>query len=265
MHYNCLVVSGRQRKVFMDEQNDMTNEYIKAKKLSIIAVILIVLAFSCLGVLALTQYYDNFQTVFLPVALVGFFGGNILALILIGKAYPALIVSDCMKMEERYEKQEPVQVTLPARDFLARTFLDCGFQYREEGYYRKKKFSLLKDTICYYIRVTEDVEVGNALRREVERLYQTGKKDRNLCMLLFVYMDEVGALEKKDIKELGKRNIVMESVMNPNISLSVLVIAADRRADKGYYMEIGRHGRLTLYWYGCKMLRRLFREEVGVR
>ncbi len=245
----------------MDEQTGMTDEYKKAKKMSIIAVVLIVLAFSCLIVAALSQYSDKFNTTYLPVIVIGFFGGNIAALILIGKAYPALLAADCMRMDARYEKQEPVRILLAAQELLAQTFADNKFKYMEEGYYRRKKFSFLKDSVCYYVRMTEDIEAQNALRREVERLYQAGKKDKNLCMLLFVYMDEVGEREIKDIKEIGKSNIVVESVINPNISLTVLVIAVDRRDNKGYYMEIGRHGRLTLYSYGCRMLRKMFTYE----
>ena len=56
----------KQRKAIMDRQTDMTDEYQKAKKMSIIAVILIIFAFSCLIVPALTQYYDEFNTVLLP-------------------------------------------------------------------------------------------------------------------------------------------------------------------------------------------------------
>lgn len=242
----------------MDEQMNMEEEYKKAKIMAIMACILILAAFSCLSVTALTQYYDKFNTVFLPVTVGGFLGGNIVALILIAKAYPTLLIFDCKKMEERYEKQEPQQLLLPDRNSFTRMLLANKFEYTREGYYRRKKFSILKDSVCYYIRITEGTEVEKALRREVEYLYQTGKKDKNLCMLLFVYMDEVGEREKKDIKELGKKNIVIESVINPNPSLTVLVIAADRGTNTGYYMGIGRHGALTLYSYGCKMLKKLF-------
>lgn len=245
----------------MDEQMSMTKEYKKAKVMAIVSCILILLAFSCLIMTALTQYYDDFSTVFLPVTLTGFFGGNIIALIMLCKAYPVLLASDCVKMEERYEKQEPQQISLPGRDSCTNILLANKFEYTREGYYRRKRLSLLKDSVCYYVRMTEDTEVEKAMRREVEYLYQTGKKDKNLCMLLFVYMDEVGEHEQKEIKELGKRNIVMESVINPNISLTILAIAVDRGTNTGYYMGIGRHGMFTLYAYGCKMLKKLFAPE----
>lgn len=36
----------------------------------------------------------------------------------------------------------------------------------------EEKSTFLKDSVCYYVRITEDVEVENALRREVERFEQ---------------------------------------------------------------------------------------------
>lgn len=245
----------------MDEQMCMTKEYKKAKTMAIVSCILILLAFSCLIVTALTQYYDNFNTVFLPATLTGFFGGNLIALAMLCKAYPTLLAADCIKMEERYEKQEPKEIILPDRGSCTDILLANKFEYTREGYYRRKRLSLLKDSVCYYVRMTEDTEVEQAMRREVEYLFQTGKRDKNLCMLLFVYMDEVGEGEKKEIKELGKRNIVMESVVNPNTSLTVLAVAVDRGTNTGYYMGIGRHGMFTLYAYGCKMLEKLFAPE----
>lgn len=243
------------------ENTEMADEKKNIRKATIMAItacILIVIAFSCLIGAAFLQEYDYFDTVVLPLVLGGFFGGNIIAFVLLCKAYPTLLLSDCMKMNDRYERQEPVQVRLPERESLGRRLLDSKFKYTDDGYYRRKKLSFLKDSVCYYARITEDIEVENALRREVERLYQFGKKEKNLCMLLFVYMDEVGERGIKDIKELGKRNIVLESVINPNLALSVLVIAVDRKTNTGYYMKIGRHGGLTIYSYGCKMLKQVF-------
>ncbi|MBD5484115.1 MAG: hypothetical protein HDR18_01075 [Lachnospiraceae bacterium] len=68
---------------------------------------------------AFLQEYYYFDTVVLPLVLGGFSGGNIIALVLLCKAYPTLLLSDCMRMEDRYEKQEPVQVRLPERESLS--------------------------------------------------------------------------------------------------------------------------------------------------
>lgn len=233
----------------------------KAMIMSVIAIVLILIAFSCLIVAAVMQERGYADEVVIPVALAGFFGGNVIAIVLLFKAYPALLRSDCARMEARYAGKELTCMSFPARESLAQIFISGGFQYIQEGYYRRKKLSFLKDSVCYYVRMTEDTDIENALRREIERLYQMERREKNLCLLLFVYMDEIGESDKELLKELGKNTIVMESVLNPNISMSVLLIAIDRRRDTGYYMEIGKHGGITLYAYGCRMIGKLFGQE----
>lgn len=242
----------------MDEKLDIK----KATHRAIIAVILIIIAFLSLFVAALMQGHDISDTVIVPMALVLFFGGNIIALILLVKSYPALLYADCMKMEERYSRQELTQVLLPDQSSIGQVFLGHKFKYIEEGYYRRKKFSFLKDSVNYYARITEDFEIENALKREVNQLFEVKRKEKNLCLLLFVYMDEIDEQEKREIKELSKNQIVMGSVVNPDISVAVLVIAVDRKMNTGYYMESRKYGRISLYSYGCRMVGKMF-DKIG--
>lgn len=93
-----------------------------------------------------------------------------------------------------------------------------------EGYYQKKVLSLSKDKLCYLFRVTEDYDIENAFRRETERLSKIKIKCQNLCMILLVYMDQMGEYEKKALKDLSKANVVIQTV-NPKISASALMIA----------------------------------------
>lgn len=238
----------------MDEKIDKK----KAARMAIIAVILTIISFSSLFMAALMQDYGISNSVIVSMALVLFIGGNIVALVLLVRSYPALLYADCMKMEEKYARQELTEIPLPDQNAIGQTFLQHKFKYIDDGYYRRKKFSFLKDSVSYYARITEDFEVGNALRREIERIFQVKRKEQNLCLLLFVYMDEIGEREKKDIKELGKGQIVMQYVINPNISVSVIMIAVDRQTNTGYYMEGRKFGRISSYSYGCRMVRKVF-------
>lgn len=238
----------------MEEDNN-----VKKAMLSLgTSIVVILLAYACLIVGAILQERGYNNADILPAVLTGFFGGNVLAIALFFKAYPILVRSDCARMDARYAGKELTEMSFPNWQALVRTFLLDKFQFIEEGYYRRKRFSLLRDFVCYYARITEDTDIENAFRREGIRLYQTQRREKNLCLLLFVYLDEVGEEDKKALKELNKSSIIMESVLNPNTSVSALVVAIDRRSNTGYYMEIGRHGRFTLYGYGCRMIRKLF-------
>lgn len=221
--------------------------------MAVIAMVLIIISFSALFVAALMQEND----ISIPVLIV-FLGGNIIALALIIKSYPTLLMADCRRMEQKYDRQELTEVLLPSQNTIGQTFLQHKFKYIDEGYYRKKKFSFLKDSISYYARITEDFEIENALKREIERIFKVKRKEKNLCLFLFVYMDEIGEREKKDIKELGKNQIIAQYVINPDISVSVLMIAVDCRTNTGYYMEGRKFGWISSYSYGCRMVRKLF-------
>lgn len=230
----------------------------KAMIMAVAAIILIIIAISSLFLAALMQENGISDVVIVPIALIGFFGGNIVALVLLIKSYPALLYADYMKMEQRYDRQELSEIPLPEQHSISQTFLQHKFKYIDEGYYRRKKFSLLKDSISYYVRITEDFEIENALKREIERIFSVKRKEKNLCLLLFVYMDEMGEQEKKDIKELGKGQIVIQYAINPNMSVSVITIAVDRQTNTGYYMEGRKFGWISSYSYGCRMVRKLF-------
>lgn len=230
----------------------------KAMIMAVAAIILIIIAISSLFLAGLMQDNGISDMVIVPIALIGFFGGNIVALVLLIKSYPALLYADYMKMEQRYDRQELSEIPLPEQHFISQTFLQHKFKHIDEGYYRRKKFSLLKDSISYYVRITEDFEIENAMKREIKRIFNVKRKEKNLCLLLFVYMDEMGEQEKKDIKELWKGQIVIQYAINPNMSVSVITIAVDRQTNTGYYMEGRKFGWISLYSYGCRMVRKLF-------
>lgn len=227
-----------------------------AKIMAVIAIILFFVVFASLAICAVLQGDGVSDRIVVPTALVGFFGCNIVAIILLMKAYPTLLLSDCIKMDDFYEKQELTELCLPDRAALIKSLLEHKFKPAEDGGYRRKKFSFLKDSINYHVRITEDVSIANALRREVDHFERTQIKWNNLCMILLVYMDEVGKCERKEIKEIGKQYIIAETVA-PKLSASVLVIAVDSISNKGYFMDIKKHN-ISFYSYGCRMIKRLF-------
>ncbi|MDE7231694.1 MAG: hypothetical protein K2N37_01260 [Lachnospiraceae bacterium] len=227
-----------------------------AKIMAVIAIILSFVGFAFLAICAVLQGNGVSDKIVVPTALVGFFGCNIVAIILLMKAYPTLLMSDCIKMDEFYEKQELTELCLPDREALVQRLLEHKYKPTEDGGYRRKKFSFLKDSINYHVRITEDVSIANALRREVDHLERTQIKWNNLCLILLVYMDEVGECERKEIKEIGKQYIIAETVA-PKLSTSVLAIAVDSVSNMGYFMDIKKRN-ISFYSYGCRMIKRLF-------
>lgn len=229
----------------------------KAKVMTIIEVILCFMAFSSLGVGAVLQKNGVSEEIIMPTVLVVFFGCNIVAIILQITAYPMLMRSDCIRMDAFYEKQEPTELCLPDREALVQRLLENKFKPTEDGGYRRKKLSFLKDTINYHVRITEDTSIADALRREVDHCERARIKPNNLCILLLVYMDEVGECERKEVKEFGRRFIMAEMMAAPKLSVTFLAIAVESGNNIGYFMDIKKRN-LSLYSCGCKMVKQLF-------
>lgn len=85
----------------------------KAKVMAVIAINLFFVAFVFLGIGAVLQENGVSEKIVVPTALIGFFGCDIAAIILLIKAYPTILLSDCIRMDEFYEKQELTELCLP--------------------------------------------------------------------------------------------------------------------------------------------------------
>lgn len=94
-----------------------------AKIMAVIAIILSFVASASLAIYAVLQGDGVSDKIVVPTALVGFFGCNIVAIILLMKAYPTLLLLDCIKMDDFYEKPRRLASgTLLRRQWL-RSFL----------------------------------------------------------------------------------------------------------------------------------------------
>lgn len=191
------------------------------------------------------------------IAEFGFFGCNGVGIVLMFKAYPYFVISGSMKMSRKYDNLELFQLQKVDKHSLKETLLKQGFVYTEEGYYRKKKISVLKDYICYYIRMAYGEDMMDIIQQEAGRFDTIEKKEKNACLLLFVYMDRVGEHEKEEMKEFDKKNIILETVINPYTAATIIAIAVDCSTYTGYFLDVVKGNVISLYSHGCKLLKNL--------
>lgn len=232
-----------------------SNTIKRAKVLGILSILLFFTSFGCLALAAFLQE-SNIRAVIIPGSLIGFIGCNILALFFIYKAYPVLLYSDCKRMDTIYDNQELTLLSIPRQDALEQLLVSQKFKYMQDGYYHKKKLSLIKDSVNYVIRITQDTDIENAFHREVSRLEYTHKKWNHLCFILFVFMDTINDDTMTTIKALGKDRIIMETVIYPKASASAVITAIDQQTGLGYFMDTTRHS-ISLYAYGCRLLKKI--------
>ena len=229
----------------------------KAKWMSVFGICLFFAGFAFLIWLAVMEEYGLSNSVIISVAILGFIGCDILSIILLIKAFPGLVALDIEKIDKKYDEREMLVFPSMEKEVVVQKLFQHKFKYTEEGYYRKKKFSFLKDCICYYARIVDDISLENSIQRELNRFDLTEKKGKNFCLILFVQLDEFGEAEKKHIKKIGKLSIAIETI-NPLAEETVIVVAIDSGANTGYLFDIGNEKIITLYSHGYKMLRKIF-------
>ncbi|MCM1111941.1 MAG: hypothetical protein NC399_01670 [Muribaculum sp.] len=215
----------------------------------------------------------------------------LLALVVLLIALSPIGVEECRRKERSYDLNDLTRLQHMSRGQMEERMRVRKFRLTEDGYYKKKKFSFLIDSVNYYVRLADGTEeaggedladdIESVILREIQRYNESrerilaqkgnsvvyyGKRKKN-CLILLVY-DEVGAYEQEVIKALDKRKMLEETLNGSWIlsssqcnvrEISAAVIAAvDKDTGEGYFLAAKRE-LMTIYDHGCKMLRRLSR------
>lgn len=195
-----------------------------------------------------------------PVILSGFWGCNMIGLVLLFKAAPELMLSDMMKnlavRSKVYEESELSELWEMEKERVVQKLLQSGFRRTQEGYFVKKKFSLYKDFIYYYACLTDDIGIENAIKRESVRFNQTKKRGNAFCLILLIWLDKVSETEKKELKEECKKTLLSEYVYGPCAEL--IVFAIDEITHTGYYLRAPKRTVPFLYNRGCRLIEAVF-------
>ena len=135
----------------------------KAKWKLFIGCVMALLGFAVLLVGAMLDVQETWMIVVLVAA---FFACDIVGLILIIKAMPGLAISDIHKIDQKYGECELTQLQNTKKYEVEQTLRSHKFQYDDSGYYRRKKFSFLKDSVCYHVRIVDSSDMEKTIRNE---------------------------------------------------------------------------------------------------
>lgn len=196
----------------------------------------------------------------IPVILSGFFGCNMIGLVLFFKAAPELIASDMMKnlaiRNKTYEEAKLSELWGLEKEHVVHRLLQNRFRRTQEGYFVKKKFSFYKDFIHYYVCLTDDIGIENAIKREAGRFDRMKKKGSAFCLILLIWLDKISEKEKEELKVECKKSLFSEYVFGSGASL--IVIAIDESVHIGYYLRMPKKAVPFLYHRECKLMEEVF-------
>lgn len=190
------------------------------------------------------------------VALAGFLSFLVVGLIFMIKSYPAVMLHEEEKLNDKYEKMQLCELFCMQKEEVQAKLQsnECTF---EEGYYKIKKFSFLKDSVTYYFRMADSNDLESTIEGELEKFDRIEKKQRNNCLILLLYLDQISMDEKEKIKEFGKVGIINENIIDPNLSIAAMLVAIDNADNKGYFLPV-RGNIVSLYAHCCRTVKRIF-------
>lgn len=222
----------------------------KGKNCFILGIVLALMAIALLifGLILLSQGKQGMGL----VVIVGFMGTAILAFVLIYKNAAYVMYYEGTKMYKKYENQELCKIALSDANSIKQKFLDYKFEAQVDGLLFRKKFSPLRDSISYYVSISERNDIKKLLKWQIDHI----EKADNSCLIIFAYMDEISEKTKVFVKNHGVNMIVSEEVFEPHTQATVILIAVDKQKQEGWYVDIGKKKKLSLYSHGCRLMRK---------
>ncbi len=237
------------------EQDDEEVTIRKAKWKLFIGCVMALLGF----VLLLAGVILDVQETRKIVALVAaFFACDIAGLVLIIKAMPGLALSDINKIDEKYGGCELTQLHGMKKYEAEQALRSHKFQYDDRGFYRRKKFSFLKDSVSYYVKLLDSSNMEKTIRNEYNYLDKQLQNGKNTCLILMIYSNEPTARNTQLLRNAGMVQIADNMVLDMYSSKTMIVVGVDPVTGIGRYLDMGKGHNLYLYKYGCKMLQKLF-------
>ncbi len=237
------------------EQNSEEAVIRKAKWKLCLGILLALLGF---GVLLAGVALDVQDTWGIVALIAGFFACDIAGVILLIKALPGLALSDINRIDQKYGECELTQLHGMKKYEAEQILRSHKFKFDDSGYYRRKKFSFLKDSVSYYVKMLDSSNMEKTIQNESNYFDKQVQSGNNICLILMIYSKEPMDQNTQLLRNAGMVQIADNMVLEMYSSKTMVVVGVDPVTGIGRYLDMGKGHNLYLYKYGCKMLQKLF-------
>ena len=189
------------------------------------------------------------------IAIGGFVIFGIAAVILLLKNIGYAVLWEADRKEKKLNGQELTSLPAMSRTTLQQSLSENKFQY-ENGYYYRKKFSFWKDSVRYYIKLTDSTDLSATLDREIDSFNSSDCSRQNACLIIIMYQNGVTEDTKTTLTEISTNSASAETVIDPHLNATFLSVAVDSFTGTGYFFDLHK-SHISLYSHGCRLLKKL--------
>lgn len=189
------------------------------------------------------------------IALTGFIVFAIIGLFLLLKNISYALLWEADRKEKKLSGQSLTSLPSMNKAALQDALAKNKFQY-ENGYYYRKKFSFWKDSVRYYIKLTDSSGLAATLDREIDSFNNSDCNGKNACLILIMYQNGMSKDSRDLLKDISTNSAITETVLNPYMEATFLLVAVDSFTGTGYFFDL-HQSHISLYSHGCRLLKKL--------
>ncbi len=162
------------------------------------------------------------------------------------------------EIAEKMRKVDETECTVleGANERRIREALTAARFTKKDEYYYKRRFSLAKDYINYFVRFADAVDVESSIDSETAKIDTRNYANKNKCLILMLSLENVTKEDIEKMKEFNKAFIVAESI-DPYIDSAVCVLI-DKSEEKAYLIRSSKLS-ISIYSHGEKLIEKMIK------
>ncbi len=157
---------------------------------------------------------------------------------------------------DKIDHQEATVIENVSEEKLKGALAGQKFEERD-GYFYKRKFSLSKDYVNYFIRFchTSD-DVASDFERENTRIDSFEYKNQNMCFILIDVAENVTEEDINTLRDFNKVFMVVEGTLPSPQFNSAVYMLLDSNTKKLYLFEMGKMS-ISIHAHGTNLIKKL--------
>lgn len=222
----------------------------------VVAIALVILGFGALILAAYLQDKGVSANVYIPIGC-SFFIFAIAAVIILCFNSQKIVIYDIKKEMQKINESDYLVLEDATKTKIIEACTKYKFVERDCDYLYKRKISFFKDVINYFVRIADAANIEEDVPNEISKFDNKKYKNKNKCLLLFVFLDKVEEKDLEVLKNCATPLVILETVMpgGPYCDNAVIVFV-DEQSRKAYLVASGNFGP-SVYKYGVKMVKKL--------
>lgn len=185
----------------------------------------------------------------------------IVAIILLSIVSKDALYYELKKKEEKILKQELTLIENIDQNEMIQYLNEHKFKELETNLFRRKKFSFLKDFICYYVKFVDFnfKDLAKEIDEALKSLDNIQEKGKNICILLIINKNDSREEDFDTFKEISQNFSLSSNVyFDTYFKKTCLPILIE--GNQLYYLKNKQGEGITLYFMGCRFLKKMLKK-----